>query len=152
MDIFSNQEQLRLLLQSLLLGVCTGLLYDILRALRRHFSCGCAATAVLDTVFWAILSAGVFEFGIVFAAGQPRLFVLAGAACGLALYLVLLSEAVLAVLGAVLRAAAYAWQTCRTLIQHAQNVLQLIGIPEKIRHFAKKIQITSSIFRRKGIK
>lgn len=152
MDIFSNQEQLRLLLQSLLLGVCTGLLYDILRALRRHFSCGCAATAVLDAVFWIVLSAGVFEFGIVFAAGQPRLFVLAGAACGIALYLVLLSEAVLAVLGAVLRAAAYAWQTCRTLIQHAQNVLQLIGIPEKIRHFAKKIQITSSIFRRKGIK
>ena len=37
MDIFSNQEQLRLLLQSLLLGVGTGLLYDILRALRRHF-------------------------------------------------------------------------------------------------------------------
>lgn len=152
MDIFSNQEQLRLLLQSLLLGVGTGLLYDILRALRRHFVCGRAATAVLDTVFWAILSAGVFEFGIVFAAGQPRLFVLAGAACGIALYLVLLSEAVLAVLGAALRAAAYAWQACGTLIQHAQNVLQLIGIPEKIRHFAKKIQITSSIFRRKGIK
>ena len=152
MDIFSNQEQLRLLLQSLLLGVGTGLLYDILRALRRHFSCGCAATAMLDAVFWIVLSAGVFEFGIVFAAGQPRLFILTGAACGIALYLVLLSEAVLAVLGAALRAAAYAWQTCGTLIQHAQNVLQLIGIPEKIRHFAKKIQITSSIFRRKGIK
>ena len=152
MDIFSNQEQLRLLLQSLLLGVCTGLLYDILRALRRHFSCGCAATAMLDAVFWIVLSAGVFEFGIVFAAGQPRLFILTGAACGIALYLVMLSEAVLAVLGAALRAAAYAWQACRTLIQHAQNVLQLIGIPEKIRHFAKKIQITSSIFRRKGIK
>lgn len=152
MDIFSNQEQLRLLLQSLLLGVGTGLLYDILRALRRHFSCGCAATAMLDAVFWIVLSAGVFEFGIVFAAGQPRLFILTGAACGIALYLVMLSEAVLAVLGAVLHAAAYAWQTCGTLIQHAQNVLQLIGIPEKIRHFAKKIQITSSIFRRKGIK
>lgn len=152
MDIFSNQEQLRLLLQSLLLGVGTGLLYDILRALRRHFSCGCAATAMLDAVFWIVLSAGVFEFGIVFAAGQPRLFILTGAACGIALYLVMLSEAVLAVLGAALRAAAYAWQTCGTLIQHAQNVLQLIGIPEKIRHFAKKIQITSSIFRRKGIK
>ena len=152
MDIFSNQEQLRLLLQSLLLGVGTGLLYDILRALRRHFSCGCAATAMLDAVFWIVLSAGVFEFGIVFAAGQPRLFILTGAACGIALYLVMLSEAVLAVLSAVLRAAAYAWQTCGTLIQHAQNVLQLIGIPEKIRHFAKKIQITSSIFRRKGIK
>ena len=152
MDIFSNQEQLRLLLQSLLLGVGTGILYDILRALRRHFSCGCAATAMLDAVFWIVLSAGVFEFGIVFAAGQPRLFILTGAACGIALYLVMLSEAVLAVLGAVLHAAAYAWQTCGTLIQHAQNVLQLIGIPEKIRHFAKKIQITSSIFRRKGIK
>ena len=35
---FTNAEQLRLLLQSVLLGVGVGLLYDALRALRRD--CG----------------------------------------------------------------------------------------------------------------
>lgn len=152
MDIFSNQEQLRLLLQSLLLGVGTGLLYDILRALRRHFSCGRAATAALDTVFWLVLTAGLFEFGLVAAAGQPRMFVLGGAAGGAALYFSLLSGAVLAVLGAVLRAAARVWAAFIWVVQGMQNVLQRTGIPEKIRQSAKKIQIPPSIFRRKGIK
>ena len=35
MGAFTNAEQLRLLLQSLLLGVGIGLFYDVLRALRR---------------------------------------------------------------------------------------------------------------------
>ena len=152
MNIFSNQEQFRLLLQSLLLGVGIGLLYDILRALRWHFSCGRAATAALDTVFWLLLTAGLFEFGLVFAAGQPRLFVLGGMAGGMVLYFPLLSSAVLAVLDVVLRAVACIWTICAAAVQRVQNVLQRIGILDKIRHFAKKIQIPSSIFRRKGIK
>ena len=57
--LFSNQEQLRLLLQSLLLGAGAGLLYDALRALRRQTGCGRAMTAVLDAVFWLVLSAAV---------------------------------------------------------------------------------------------
>ena len=110
MDVFTNQEQLRLLLQSVLLGVGTGLLYDVLRALRRHICMRPRATAALDMVFWLVLAAGLFEFGLVFAAGQPRFFVLAGAAGGAALYFLLLSGAVLLILAAVLRAGARAWR------------------------------------------
>ena len=84
--LFSNQEQLRLLLQSLLLGAGAGLLYDALRALRRQSGCGRATTAALDAVFWLVLSAACFRFGLVFAPGQARFFVLAGAVCGAGLY------------------------------------------------------------------
>ena len=37
MEVFSNQEQLRLFLQSILLGVGIGAVYDLLRAPRRVF-------------------------------------------------------------------------------------------------------------------
>ena len=152
MDVFSNQEQLRLLLQSVLLGVGVGLLYDVLRALRWQFACGRGATAVLDLVFWLVLTAGLFEFGLVFAAGQPRFFVLAGAAGGMTLYFLLLSSAVLLILAAILRAGVRVWAAGTKVAQCAQNVWCRVGISNKVRQLAKKIQISSSIFRRKGIK
>ena len=58
MGAFTNAEQLRLLLQSLLLGVGIGLFYDVLRALRWHFACGRAATAVYDALFWLATEIG----------------------------------------------------------------------------------------------
>ena len=72
--LFSNQEQLRLLLQSLLLGAGAGLLYDALRALRRQTGCGRAMTAVLDAVFWLVLSAAVFPLRAGFCAGTGAIF------------------------------------------------------------------------------
>lgn len=152
MGAFTNGEQMRLLLQSLLLGVGIGLLYDVLRALRRHFSCGRAATAVYDTVFWLVLAAALFEFGLVFAIGQNRFFVLAGAACGMAVYFTLLSAMVLAVLGAVLWFISRVWGTAAAAVQWVCGAVQRAGIPEKFRVFAKKFEKSSSIFRGKGIK
>ena len=140
------------MLQSLLLGIGIGLVYDILRAVRRHFACGRAATAVLDAVFWIVLTAGLFEFGLVFAAGQPRFFVLVGVLCGALLYFMLLSSAVLLVLAAVLGAAARVWSAAKAAARVLQIALWRTGMPEKIRHYAKKIQKPSSIFRRKGLK
>ena len=86
MEVFSNQEQLRLFLQSILLGVGLGAVYDLLRAPRRVFRFGWAATAVCDALFWLVLLAALFEFNLLFAAGQNRYFVLAGAAGGAVLY------------------------------------------------------------------
>lgn len=140
------------MLQSLLLGIGIGLVYDMLRALRWHFSCGRAATAALDAVFWIVLTAGLFEFGLVFAAGQPRLFVLVGAICGASLYFMLLSSAVLLVLTAMLCAAARVWSAGKAAARVLQTALRRTGMPEKIRHYAKKIQKPSSIFRGKGLK
>ena len=57
MPVFTNSQQVTLVLQSLLLGVGIGAVYDMLRALRLHFRCGWAGAALLDTLFWAIVLA-----------------------------------------------------------------------------------------------
>lgn len=95
MPVFTNSQQVTLVLQSLLLGVGIGAVYDMLRALRLHFRCGWAGAALLDTLFWAIVLAALFEFGLIAAAGQPRGFVLLTAAGGMGLYFAALSETVL---------------------------------------------------------
>ena len=56
-----------------------------------------------DALFWLVLLAALFEFNLLFAMGQSRYFVLAGAAGGAVLYFQLISAAVLAVLEGVLR-------------------------------------------------
>ena len=57
MPVFTNSQQVTLVLQSLLLGVGIGAVYDMLRALRLHFRCGWAGAALFDTMFWAIVLA-----------------------------------------------------------------------------------------------
>ena len=71
-----NRAQLVLLAQCLLFGVGAGLVYDVFRALRR----GGAGEGVCDALFCAVTLAAAFRFGLVSAAGQWRLFALAGAA------------------------------------------------------------------------
>lgn len=87
MPVFTNSQQVTLVLQSLLLGVGIGAVYDMLRALRLHFRCGWAGAALLDTLFWAIVLAALFEFGLIAAAGQPRGFLLLTAAGGMGIVL-----------------------------------------------------------------
>lgn len=152
MEVFSNQEQLRLFLQSVLLGAGLAVVYDLLRAPRRVFGFGWAATAVCDAFFWLVLLLALFEFNLLFGTGQNRYFVLAGAAGGAILYFQLLSGVVLTVLEGVLHGivrfvAGFCWLG-RTIRQRWQQS-PLVG---KIRFFAKKFEKPSSIFRGKGIK
>ena len=114
-----NRAQLVLLAQCLLFGVGAGLVYDVFRALRR----GGAGEGVCDALFCAVTLAAAFRFGLVSAAGQWRLFALAGAAAGGAIYFALLS-------GFACRG--------RTVKKSAK--------------FAKKFAKPSSLFREKGIK
>ena len=50
MPVFTNSQQVTLVLQSLLLGVGIGAVYDMLRALRLHFRCGWAGAALLEAI------------------------------------------------------------------------------------------------------
>lgn len=152
MEPFTNQEQLLLLLRCILLGTGAGLLYDVLRTVRCHFCCGPGATAVLDALFWGVLLCGLFEFHLLFAAGQNRLFAPVGMAGGGALYLLTFSGAVRAVLdlviGTLVHCACAAWTAARQLYDRTG----LSRLPEKILSFTKKFAKSSSIFRGKGIK
>ena len=131
------QAQFLLGLQSILLGASLGLFYDILRAFRVYFSAGRLA---------------FFEFSLVFAMGQSRWYVLAGACVGAGIYFFLLSGLVQGALRLVLDLAARLCGLFVTAGEKARGLAGKAGLPEKIRSFTKKFAKPSSIFRRKGIK
>ena len=146
MPVFTNSQQVTLVLQSLLLGVGIGAVYDILRALRLHFRCGWAGAALLDTLFWAS------EFGRIAAAGQPRGFVLLTAAGGMGLYFAALSETVLEAIMRLLQVLAKLRRAVYGLRMHCQTVVKQRCSPVKIRFLTKKFEKDSFLFRKKGIK
>ena len=140
MPVFTNSQQVTLVLQSLLLGVGIGAVYDMLRALRLH------------TLFWAIVLAALFEFGLIAAAGQPRGFVLLTAAGGMGLYFAALSETVLEVLMRLLQVLVKLRRAVYGLRMHCQTVVKQRCSPVKIRFLTKKFEKDSFLFRKKGIK
>ena len=144
MPVFTNSQQVTLVLQSLLLGVGIGAVYDMLRALRLHFRCGWAGAALLDTLFWAIVLAALFEFGLIAAAGQPRGFVLLTAAGGMGLYFAALSETVLEVLMRLLQVLAKLRRAVYGLRMHCQTVVKQRCSPVKIRFLRKNLKKTLS--------
>lgn len=152
MPAFSNTQQVHLLLQSLLFGAGVGLLYDVLRALRRQGNFGWTATAVCDAGFWLVLLTALFEFNLLFAAGQSRFFVLAGIAGGMLLYFSLISPCALPLFMAGWRVLAYAARLPGRIWRALQQYAQALGLADKCGSFAKKFVKPSSIFGRKGIK
>ena len=152
MEPFTNQEQVLLLLRCVLLGTGAGLLYDVLRTVRYHFGCGPGATAVLDALFWGLLLCGLFEFHLLFAAGQNRFFAPVGMAGGCVLYLLTLSGAVRAALDLMIGTILQCVCAVGAAAQQLYDRTGLSRLPEKIRIFTKKFAKSSSIFRRKGIK
>ena len=137
MPVFTNSQQVTLVLQSLLLGVGIGAVYDMLRALRLHFRCGWAGVALLDTLFWAIVLAAL---------------VLLTAAGGVGLYLAALSETMLEVLMRLLQVLAKLRRAVYGLRVHCQTVVKQRCSPVKIRFLTKKFEKDSFLFRKKGIK
>ena len=146
MPVFTNSQQVTLVLQSLLLGVGIGAVYDMLRALRLHFRCGWAGVALLDTLFWAIVLAALFEFGLIAAAGQPRGFVLLTAAGGVELYFAALSETMLEVLMRLLQVLAKLRRAVYGLRVHCQTVVKQRCSSVKIRFLTKKFKKTLFFF------
>lgn len=84
-------------LKAVLMGVSFGVLYDLLRAVRRSLHAGAAMTAFCDTLFWLGLLGTLFVFVLTAAAGEGRFYVLLGAGLGALLYFIALSPPVLAV-------------------------------------------------------
>lgn len=89
MEIDSLQ-QLHILLRSVLLGWGLGLLYDLLRALRRRCRQN-ALSATLDALYGLMLFLLVFLFTLQVGGGELRVFLLAGLALGLLLFFSLCS-------------------------------------------------------------
>lgn len=152
MGVIPRRAQLVLIAQSLLLGAAAGLLYDVLRVARWRASAGRGLTALCDGLFWLVLLAGLFEFGLIFAIGQGRYYVLAGAAGGMALYFAFLGEGARCALGRLADAASAAYRRARIVIHWMKKQARRVVPCEKNGRITKKFGKASSIFRGKGIK
>lgn len=152
MGVIPLRAQLVLIAQSLLLGAAAGLLYDVLRVARWRASAGRGLTALCDGLFWLVLLAGLFEFGLIFAIGQGRYYVLAGAAGGMALYFVCLGEGARRALGRLADAGCAAYCRARIVIHWIKDRARRVAPREKNSRITKKFGKASSIFRGKGIK
>lgn len=94
MEISLALQSLRLLL-ALLLGVGTGLLYDVLRPMRR--AAGKVAAALLDALFCLLTGTGLFVFAMDAGDGRLGQWELCAALLGFLSYLHLFSPFILPV-------------------------------------------------------
>ena len=103
-------QALRLLL-ALLLGLSTGLLYDLLRPLRR--AAGTVAAAGLDALFCLLTGAGIFLFAMSAGDGKLGQWELCAALLGFLAWLHLLSPFVLPVFEKIHRFLAAGLALCK---------------------------------------
>lgn len=90
-------------LKAVVMGVGLGILYDLLRAVRRALHAGVALTAFCDALFWIGTLGAVFIFVLTAAAGEGRSYVLLGAVLGALLYFIALSPPVFILIMLVVR-------------------------------------------------
>ncbi len=91
-------DQLVTLAVTLLTGICAGILYDMFRVLRRKFRGGRIITAVTDLIFCVSFACALFLLGYIGGGGVYRLYMPFVSLLGCAVYFVLFSKAVLALL------------------------------------------------------
>lgn len=148
---FTLGEQTLVFLESILLGVCAGLCYDVCRALRRVLRVRTVGTALLDGVFWLLTLGALFYFAVTDAASHARNYVLLGQGLGMALHLLCFSALLVPVLEQGLRLAG---RLCalppRTGARSADAAARLLGRRFRAVQILKKIKKKLPFLRRSG--
>jgi spore cortex biosynthesis protein YabQ len=93
--LWQIQPQIMLLMASLIIGLVTGLLFDIYRRIRNLVSPGPYLTALGDLCFWCLISVITFTSLLAISSGQVRGYVFIGIAAGLAFYIHFISRYVI---------------------------------------------------------
>jgi len=96
-DFIETGAQLKLLLVSLLLGICTGFIFDIYRRIRSFLSPGPILTALGDLCFWGLITLITFYSLFQVNFGEVRGYVFLAIGFGLLFYLISLSKYVVKV-------------------------------------------------------
>lgn len=81
-------------LLSALLGLCLGVVFDVIRTVRAYMPRNRAITAIHDVLFWLIAVISLLGFVMTVSEGKMRWYVLAGTFCGGFVYMAALSEIV----------------------------------------------------------
>lgn len=97
----SVSNQLYVFFVMILCGVCAGVLFDLLRALRRAFGANSFTTSVSDILFWLAISIGVYMTIFMFNYGQIRWYEIIGIILGSVIYFLALSGIIMKILGAL---------------------------------------------------
>ena len=96
MGLWEIKPQIVLLMASLIIGLVTGLLFDIYRRIRNLVSPGPYLTALGDLCFWSLITVITFTSLLAISSGQVRGYVFIGIGAGLSLYLHFISRYVIA--------------------------------------------------------
>ena len=80
------------LVYSVLLGVVSAVLYDVIRAVNKIFKPNIYLIFFLDIFYWSVLTLVFFIFFMVFSNGQVRMFAIFGALAGFLLFFLLFSK------------------------------------------------------------
>jgi len=122
-------EQLARFLQSIVLGLSLGLVYDLLRTLRRLG--GAWWGGVLDGLY-ALLAVGSVFFFVMGGDGELRLFILLGALGGMVLFFCLLSRPLRPVWAFWLEAALVPVALVKKILEKVRKISQkLFSFPKK---------------------
>ena len=106
----NNLSQLLGFIYSAALGGIYCLVYDVLRALRAEIKFGTAAVFLSDILYSLVCAAACFCFLLAVTAGEPRMFVFAGAAVGFLVIRLTLSKLWFFILSLALRAARFVFK------------------------------------------
>jgi len=90
--LWEIEPQIMLLITSLVIGLVTGLIFDIYRRIRNRVSPGPYLTALGDFCFWGLITAITFSSLLAISYGQVRGYVFFGIAVGLSLHLHFISR------------------------------------------------------------
>jgi len=123
---------------SLAAGVGAGVLYDVLRVLRRQLR-SAFVTVLADFVFWAAAAAALLLLGLTSEAGAQRLFMTLFLFLGVALYFCTLSRLLLPALALLGRALAELVRIALFPVRFAGRTAKKIGFFSKnLFHYADK--------------
>lgn len=91
---FEHMQQVAAFCGAASVGLVTGVMYDVMRALRRRVRQR-AVSELLDLLFWVLATAALFYFVVVLGGGELRIFMVLAALLGAVVYFKFCSALVL---------------------------------------------------------
>ena len=88
-------DQTRIFIGAIIIGLCMGGFYDLLRFIRMLLSGGRLLQALLDVLFCIFCLSGFLLFLLVWGEGKLRFFIPGGMGAGLVLYFMALSPVII---------------------------------------------------------